>query len=202
MDDIWWIVLCVAIGLIAFSLGWGAGRFGFTFGRVSMPGRRWSEIDGELNGLRADNASLRASVARLDEELERARLFARSREGQAIDTETAQQLATCEERSVELEETIAALESQLADRIPADPSAEAPPVEPDDLKRISGVGPYLQKLLHANGVFTFAQLAALDEAGIDELQGKLEEFPGRIRRDEWVRQAGELQQETHGAEVA
>lgn len=199
MDDIWWFLLCVLALLIGFALGWGAGRFGFTFNRVSMSNQRWAEVDGELTGLRSDNASLRASVTRLEDELETARMFARSREAGAEDAETAQQLAACEERSTELEETIAALESQLADRIPAEEAPEAPPVDPDDLKKISGVGPYLEKLLHSNGVYTFAQIAALDEAGIDELQGKLEEFPGRIRRDEWVRQAAELHEETHGA---
>ncbi|MEM9711951.1 MAG: hypothetical protein AAGA17_07010 [Actinomycetota bacterium] len=185
MDDIWWILLCVLALLIGLALGFGAG----SFGRVFVPRARWQETTSELESLRTDNAALRATEARLEGELETARLFARVRgEGASPDgADLTAQLADCEARTTELEETVAALESQLADHGPLETSAEA-----DDLTLISGVGPYLEQLLHANGVTTFAQIAALDDAGIDELQSKLEEFPGRIRRDDWVAQAAAL----------
>lgn len=35
----------------------------------------------------------------------------------------------------------------------------AAPSQQDDLKKIEGIGPAIEKLLHTNGVFTFAQLA-------------------------------------------
>ena len=67
--------------------------------------------------------------------------------------------------------------------------------ERDDLKRISGVGPKLEQLLNENGIMRFEQIAALDEAGIDELNEQLGSFRGRIERDDWITQAKELAEE-------
>ncbi len=74
------------------------------------------------------------------------------------------------------------------------PSAEpagtqAPPSARDDLKRIKGVGPKLEKMLNALGVTSFAQIAEWDEADIDRIDPQLGNFQGRIRRDSWVEQA-------------
>jgi NADH-quinone oxidoreductase subunit J len=65
-------------------------------------------------------------------------------------------------------------------------------LEGDDLKRIRGVTPKLERLLHKNGIYTFAQIAALNETQVQELDEKLEEFKGRIVRDNWVEQAKQL----------
>lgn len=86
---------------------------------------------------------------------------------------------------------------------PAGAAAEgafAPPpgAEPDDLQRIRGVGPAMERLLNAQGILTFRQLAVLDDAGIEQLQSRLPGFTGRIRRDRWVDQARQLHIETHG----
>ncbi|MGR3635174.1 MAG: NADH-quinone oxidoreductase subunit E [Shimia sp.] len=58
----------------------------------------------------------------------------------------------------------------------------------DDLKLLKGVGPALEKKLHANGVKTFAQIAAWGEEDITDMDDKLS-FKGRIERDNWVQQA-------------
>ena len=61
----------------------------------------------------------------------------------------------------------------------------------DDLKKLSGVGPALEKKLLAAGVTTFAQIAAWspeDVAAIDEQLS----FKGRIEREGWIEQAKEL----------
>lgn len=58
----------------------------------------------------------------------------------------------------------------------------------DDLTRISGVGPVIVKKLHAQGVTTFAQIAAWtpeDVAAMDDVLN----FKGRIDRDNWLEQA-------------
>ncbi|WP_317054701.1 50S ribosomal protein L21 [Roseovarius rhodophyticola] len=86
----------------------------------------------------------------------------------------------------------------------AEPKAEAKKAEPkkaapkkaakaeaDDLKQLSGVGPALEKKLHAAGVTTFAQIAAWAEAEIAEFDEKLS-FKGRIEREGWVEQAKKL----------
>jgi large subunit ribosomal protein L21 len=58
----------------------------------------------------------------------------------------------------------------------------------DDLKKLSGVGPALEKKLNAAGVTTFAQIAAWTEADIADMDEKLS-FKGRIEREGWVNQA-------------
>ena len=61
----------------------------------------------------------------------------------------------------------------------------------DDLKKLSGVGPALEKKLIEAGVTTFAQIASWGEAEIAEFDEKLS-FKGRIEREGWVEQAKEL----------
>jgi NADH-quinone oxidoreductase subunit E len=60
---------------------------------------------------------------------------------------------------------------------------------PDDLKRIKGVGPKLEALLHRLGVFHFDQIAAWTKAEIAWVDAALEGFKGRVSRDGWVAQA-------------
>lgn len=63
--------------------------------------------------------------------------------------------------------------------------------EPDDLKLISGVGPVLEKKLHALGITKFAQVAAFTADDIAKVDDALS-FKGRIERDNWLDQAAEL----------
>jgi len=58
----------------------------------------------------------------------------------------------------------------------------------DDLKKLSGVGPALEKKLLENGVTSFAQIASWDADDIAEFDEKLS-FKGRIEREGWVDQA-------------
>ena len=59
----------------------------------------------------------------------------------------------------------------------------------DDLSRIKGLGPKLQALLPSLGLSTYAQIAALDAAGLADLDAKLGAFAGRPAKDNWVEQA-------------
>lgn len=59
----------------------------------------------------------------------------------------------------------------------------------DDLSRIKGLGPKLQALLPTLGITTYAQIAALTQADLAELDGKLGAFAGRPAKDNWVDQA-------------
>jgi predicted flap endonuclease-1-like 5' DNA nuclease len=61
--------------------------------------------------------------------------------------------------------------------------------EPDDLRRIKGIGPKLVVLLHSLGVTRYAQIAAWTDADIDRMDAQMGTFAGRIRRDNWVEQA-------------
>ncbi|MCC6001703.1 MAG: NADH-quinone oxidoreductase subunit E [Pararhodobacter sp.] len=67
---------------------------------------------------------------------------------------------------------------------------------PDDLKRISGVGPKLEALLNRLGVYHFDQIAAWGPGEIAWVDQNLEGFKGRVSRDGWVAQARDLAQGT------
>ncbi|MES0861363.1 50S ribosomal protein L21 [Ruegeria sp. SCPT10] len=75
----------------------------------------------------------------------------------------------------------------------AAPKAEAPAADAgaDDLKKLSGVGPALEKKLLAAGITTFAQIAAWTEEDVAAMDEKLS-FKGRIEREGWIEQAKEL----------
>lgn len=61
----------------------------------------------------------------------------------------------------------------------------------DDLKRISGVGIRSEKTLHALGIFHYDQIAAWTPEQVAWVDDHLK-FEGRIRREDWVNQAGLL----------
>ena len=63
----------------------------------------------------------------------------------------------------------------------------------DDLKKLSGVGPALEKKLHENGVTSFAQIAAWTADDVAAFDEKLN-FKGRIEREGWIEQAKTLAQ--------
>ena len=71
------------------------------------------------------------------------------------------------------------------------PLFEAPAGEPDDLKKISGVGPKLEERLHALGITKFEQIANFSDADIERVDSALA-FKGRIQRDNWQEQAAEF----------
>ena len=64
--------------------------------------------------------------------------------------------------------------------------------EADDLKAIVGVGPFLEKKLHVIGIYTFRQIASLNQDDIEQINDVIEFFPGRIKRENWVEQSAEL----------
>lgn len=68
---------------------------------------------------------------------------------------------------------------------------DAPKGEADDLKMIKGVGPQIEKKLNDLGIFHYGQIAAWDEDDVAFIDDKLS-FRGRVTRDGWIAQAGEL----------
>ena len=60
-----------------------------------------------------------------------------------------------------------------------------------DLKKLSGVGPALEKKLIAAGVTSLEQVAAWTEADATKIDEELS-FKGRIEREGWIAQAKEL----------
>jgi predicted flap endonuclease-1-like 5' DNA nuclease len=66
------------------------------------------------------------------------------------------------------------------------------PANADDLQRIRGVGPKLEAMLNAMGVYTLEQIAGFSEGNLAWIDAKLTAFRGRPLRDDWVAQAKAL----------
>jgi small subunit ribosomal protein S2 len=71
------------------------------------------------------------------------------------------------------------------------PLFDPPDGDPDDLKKITGVGPTIEEKLHDLGVTKLTQIANLSDEDIEKIDEALN-FKGRITRDDWVGQARSL----------
>ncbi len=87
------------------------------------------------------------------------------------------------------EAEIARLRAQIQATASASPATINQKHNKDDLKRIHGIGPALEKLLHNEGIVTFKQIAEWSEADVNAIAGKLGAFSNRIVRDDWIAHA-------------
>ncbi|SCB29057.1 hypothetical protein [Rhizobium hainanense] len=71
------------------------------------------------------------------------------------------------------------------------PAAARASIVPDDLKRISDIGHVNEEKLNELGIWTFSQIAAWTHENA-EWVGSYMAFPGRIEREDWIGQAGQL----------
>ena len=103
---------------------------------------------------------------------------------EVIDIKTQKPTEAVEE-AIEIAEEAAAL-------VETPELLDTPPAKIDALTEIKGVGPGLEKQLHALGIYTFAQLADLNEAQLAWLDENLMTVKGRCIRDDWSGQAKAL----------
>jgi predicted flap endonuclease-1-like 5' DNA nuclease len=139
----------------------------------------WGRLRLQLGELNDANARLLVENAQLKGELEncskaRVDLERRRRE---LDAE----LAELRSRSTR---TATAAPAQLL----STPAAPSKTPVPDDLRKMIGIGPVNERLLHKAGVMTFAQIAAWTAADIKRIEEILQ-FDGRIERERWIEQA-------------
>jgi predicted flap endonuclease-1-like 5' DNA nuclease len=62
----------------------------------------------------------------------------------------------------------------------------------DDLQIIKGIGPFIAEKLYALGIYTFEQVGNMTPEIEEQVNKAIEFFPGRVKRDEWAKQAREL----------
>jgi len=62
----------------------------------------------------------------------------------------------------------------------------------DDLEIIKGIGPFIAEKLYALGILTFEQVGNMTPAIEEQVNKAIEFFPGRVKRDEWAKQAKQL----------
>ena len=64
---------------------------------------------------------------------------------------------------------------------------------PDDLKVIKGIGPVFERELNEKGIYYYRQIGAWKAADVKMVEADaLSRFPGRIKRDGWVKQGRAL----------
>jgi molybdopterin-containing oxidoreductase family membrane subunit len=61
--------------------------------------------------------------------------------------------------------------------------------KPDNLKKVKGIGPLMEKTLNKLGIFSFLQLSKMTQKEYDLLDSLTDAFPGRAQRDDWAGQA-------------
>lgn len=72
------------------------------------------------------------------------------------------------------------------------PAEPAPAKDGDDLKAIPGIGPVTEAMLRAQGIRTYGELAALDDAALDRLAETVPVLADHGRRTAWVTEAARL----------
>lgn len=92
-------------------------------------------------------------------------------------------------QQVELLKTQKSQFGVMGDRIEVEAVALPLTHAKDDLTKIEGIGPFIEKKLNEAGITSYAQLASMDQVEIDQVTAAIQFFPGRIERDNWVGQA-------------
>ncbi len=144
----------------------------------------------ELTALRATGAASLSTLAGKEADKDRVQ-----------DGEIARlraELETCRKQHAEKDAELAGYRSARAalnEKLPT--FLDGPRGVPDDLKLIKGVGEKLNTLLTSLGIFHFRQIANWTTEEIAMVDEKMENFKGRIVRDEWLPQAKLLAEGKH-----
>lgn len=77
---------------------------------------------------------------------------------------------------------------------------DSPNGEPDDLKKILGIGSVLEEKLNDMGIYHYSQITEFTDADVENINTHLS-FSGRIQRDEWIPQAQDLVQGSEGRKL-
>ncbi len=107
-----------------------------------------------------------------------------------LETKYLTLVAEKDQRITDLEAELQQLEVQQPEA-PESREPQSPPVEPDDLTEIRGIGPVLEQRLNALGISSYYQIALWDDAEIERISPELGKFRNRVRKDNWVDGAAE-----------
>jgi predicted flap endonuclease-1-like 5' DNA nuclease len=89
--------------------------------------------------------------------------------------------------------------NQLSLQIEQSKQAQKP--QKDDLKKIHGIGPVIERTLNKLGTYTYVQIAKWTPSDIARIAQKLETLPDRIKRDHWIARARKLYKEKYGERI-
>lgn len=154
---------------------------------------KWEESRSEITQLEEGNEVLNAAIAQLIKENETLKSsVVDDLDGTAPEPSTsmpveASSISEVNWADMSATEAKAQIKSMIGTSLKF-----AAPTEKDDLKKIQGIGPFIEEKLNDLGIYTYEQISQLDEKMIPTLTAAIEFFPGRIERDEWVNQADRL----------
>lgn len=146
-----------------------------------------------LDGISRSQGSMGVDVGASEELIEEPAILEATAEPEVAAPEVAAEEPAAAEPAAEApvaaEEP--AVEEAAAVEAEVTPLFTAPEGAADDLKKISGVGPALEKKLNDLGITQFSQIAAFTADDNERVDAVLN-FKGRVERDNWVQQAKEF----------
>ena len=173
LTEIWvLLVLAALIGLIA---GWLI--FGGQKNATSGSGKA-NKLRAEIDQYRVAAAQQQARINSLEEEL------ASKQDSASVTT-----LPSSPETDVPELPEMPKIVDPMA--IGTEPETLDEPIngQADDLKKIKGIGPKLERLCNMMGFWNYAQIAKWSDDEVAWVDENLQGFKGRVSRDEWVDQA-------------
>lgn len=185
----------LATFLLGLLLGWLIWRYGREASTVDEKAlkderdalrRNRDDLNEKIAELRVENAEAKAA-------LEACNARCHQLEGQAA---TAS-VTVPEAAATPMVKAVLELEA-AADSAAVDPGWKPEGIDgprggaADDLQKIKGIGPKLEKLLHSMGFYHFDQIAGWTENEVAWVDQNLEGFFGRVTRDRWIDQAQDL----------
>jgi predicted flap endonuclease-1-like 5' DNA nuclease len=154
--------------------------------------------DGKLvESLRVEIVVLRENLEARDERL--GELNLELRESQVRAQELLNNLNAWKNRvgplTKKLHEQRTLIDGITGSQSPSEPAEFNPRTgkRPDDLKKIRGIGPALERRLHTTGVSQFRQIAEMSAQDLSDLAGKISISPAVAERGKWIQQARTLQ---------
>jgi len=145
--------------------------------------------------LRADMGEMRENLAKRDRQVHDLEL--QIKEGEAQIVELQNRLEAWKQRVSPLTRKLKQQrdlireyrERQAAAACEQDRPAGELPVSGDNLKKIRGIGPALERRLHRHGIRRLEQIAELSESELVEIAKQLAIAPNLAQRDRWIEQA-------------
>jgi predicted flap endonuclease-1-like 5' DNA nuclease len=139
-----------------------------------------------------------SQVVALEDEL---RLYQRRYENLKAESDAVRDLAEKLRKELAQERAGTVVQKKEAEPKPVDTPTTATPRSrftpstwqtKNDLTKISGIGPVIQKRLNEIGIYSFQQISELTPEMIDRVALAIKFFPDRIGRDNWIGQAAAL----------
>lgn len=159
-----------------------------------------ADLKKKIKDLETDNQNLKKNVKSKDDEIIYLNKKIKALEAlhaEAVDEtdDMKQQNKKNEQLLYEKDEALAII-AKRKQKIDYKSFGTATELEMDDLRMISGIGPFIEERLHDIDIYTYKQISKFTKNDIVIINDAIEYFAGRIERDEWVEQAKELVLET------